>query len=499
MSLDFIGTLIPVMLVAIANNYGIHIISHYFEFSRTDATATRGQILRRTIRKVGIPILLAGITTVISFLCLLSHSLPRVREMGVLVSFGILVSFILSIVLIPSVLVLVSRPQHLSREYDMSYVDNFLIGMGKLFTKYRGPVLISLSIIGIWLSMGIQYLKVDTNPDHYFPKTSTLRIANTKISEAFGGSTQMNILVEGDIFEPDVLRNIELLTDHIKKEHNIVTKSFSIVDVIKKMHSGFNGGELSMEVIPDDVELIHQYMFMYSISSDGDEFDLILDDIEEPSYTQILLRLQAVNTFAISKIVEDTEQFIDANFYDELPMELTGGATLMGVVNHMVIRGQFVSLIVSIIIIFLLMTAMFRSFTGGLFATLPMTISVAMMFGLMGYLGITLNITTSLLTCILVGVGVDYTVHFLWHLRDHLRDGDPFDEAIANTFKISGRGILFNGLSVVIGFSALLFSVFVPVRIFGILVMGSISFCLFGALATLPALTSLTKPKFLYK
>ena len=63
----------------------------------------------------------------------------------------------------------------------------------------------------------------------------------------------------------------------------------------------------------------------------------------------------------------------------------------------------------------------------------------------------------------------------------------------------SGKGILFNGLSVVVGFSALLFSVFVPVRIFGILVMGSISFCLFGALATLPALTSLTKPRFLFK
>ena len=109
------------------------------------------------------------------------------------------------------------------------------------------------------------------------------------------------------------------------------------------------------------------------------------------------------------------------------------------------------------------------------------------------------NITTSLLTCILVGVGVDYTVHFLWHLRDHVKDGDSLDEAITNTFRISGKGILFNGLSVVVGFSALLFSVFVPVKIFGILVMGSISFCLFGALATLPALTSLTKPKFLFK
>ena len=499
MSLSFIGTLIPVMLVAIANNYGIHIISHYYEYSRSDTMSTRGQILKRTIRKVGIPILLAGITTMVSFLCLLSHSLPRAREMGALVSFGILIAFILSIILIPSVLVLVPRPHFLSKGLGMSYVDTILINMGKVFTRYRSLVLLLLSIVGIWLAMGIQYLKVDTNPDHYFPKSSTLRIANTKISNAFGGSTQMNILVQGEIFDPAVLENIEVLTDHIKNRHDIVTKSYSIVDVIKRMHSGFNGGDPTMEVIPDDIDLIRQYMFMYSISSDGDEFDLILDDIEDPSYTQILLRLQEVQTHAIAAIVEDTEQFIEANFYDESPMELTGSATLLGVLNHMVIRGQFISLIVSVCIILLIMSIVFRSFIGGLLATFPMSASVVMMFGLMGYLNITLNITTSLLTCILVGVGVDYTVHFLWHLRDHVKEGDSLDEAITNTFRISGKGILFNGLSVVVGFSALLFSVFVPVKIFGILVMGSISFCLFGALATLPALTSLTKPKFLYK
>ena len=499
MSLSFIGTLIPVMLVAIANNYGIHIISHYYEYSRSDTMSTRGQILKRTIRKVGIPILLAGITTMVSFLCLLSHSLPRAREMGALVSFGILIAFILSIILIPSVLVLVPRPHFLSKGLGMSYVDTILINMGKVFTRYRSLVLLLLSIVGIWLAMGIQYLKVDTNPDHYFPKSSTLRIANTKISNAFGGSTQMNILVQGEIFDPAVLENIEVLTDHIKNRHDIVTKSYSIVDVIKRMHSGFNGGDPTMEVIPDDIDLIRQYMFMYSISSDGDEFDLILDDIEDPSYTQILLRLQEVQTHAIAAIVEDTEQFIEANFYDESPMELTGSATLLGVLNHMVIRGQFISLIVSVCIILLIMSIVFRSFIGGLLATFPMSASVVMMFGLMGYLNITLNITTSLLTCILVGVGVDYTVHFLWHLRDHVKEGDSLDEAITNTFRISGKGILFNGLSVVVGFSALLFSVFVPVKIFGILVMGSISFCLFGALATLPALTSLTKPKFLFK
>ena len=104
-----------------------------------------------------------------------------------------------------------------------------------------------------------------------------------------------------------------------------------------------------------------------------------------------------------------------------------------------------------------------------------------------------------MLTGIMVGVGVEYTVHFLWHLREHIKSGESLDDAIATTLRISGKGILFNGLSVIIGFSALLFSVFVPVQIFGTLVMGSISLCLFGALAALPALISLINPKFLYR
>jgi predicted RND superfamily exporter protein len=435
----------------------------------------------------------------ISFMSLLSHALPRVREMGLLISFGILVAFILSIFLIPSVLVLLPRPTYLTKTNGLTTINNILVSLGRGFTRYRIPTLIFLLTIGIWLSMGISKLKVDTNPDHYFPEDSRLRIANTKISEAFGGSTQMHILVEGDIYDPELLRNIEMLTDHIKDAHEIVTKSYSIVDVIKKMNAGFNGGDPTYEVIPDDRELISQYMFLYSITGDGDDFDLMLDDMEDPSFTQVFLRLKEVQTITIAEIVEDTDQYILANFYDDAPMEITGGAALLGVLTRLVLQGQMVSLAYSILIIFIIMTLVFRSITGGLLATLPMVASVAMMFGLMGYLDIPLNMTTSMLTGILVGVGVDYTVHFLWHLRDHIKHGDTLDEAIANTFLISGKGILFNGLSVIVGFSALLFSVFVPVQIFGILVMASISFCLFGALATLPALISLLNPKFLYR
>jgi len=499
MPVAFIGTLIPIMLIAIANNYGIHIISHYYEFSILDPEATRGSILRKTIRKLGVPIFLAGLTTIISFLSLLFHVLPRVQEMGVLISFGILMAFILSVLLIPSILILLPRPTYLNKKDSFSVINKLLVRSGKVFTRFRIPVLALLLSGGIWLSMGINELKVDTNPDHYFPPDSRLRVANTKISDAFGGSTQMQILVEGDIFDSETLHNIEKLTDHIKKRHKIVTKSYSIVDVIKKMHAGFNGNNPAFEAIPDDRDLISQYMFLYSISGGEDDFDLILDDMENPTFTQVFLRLKEVKTFAIAEIVDDTDQFIYANFHDELPIELTGGAALLGVLTRMVLRGQLISLCFSIFMILLIMTLVFRSVTGGLLATLPMLASVVMMFGLMGYLDIPLNMTTSMLTGIMVGVGVDYTVHFLWHLREHIKSGESLDDAIATTLRISGKGILFNGLSVIIGFSALLFSVFVPVQIFGTLVMGSISLCLFGALAALPALISLINPKFLYR
>jgi predicted RND superfamily exporter protein len=180
-------------------------------------------------------------------------------------------------------------------------------------------------------------------------------------------------------------------------------------------------------------------------------------------------------------------------------MQLTGPAAFLGVLTRLVVKGQIISLFISALIIFIIMSFVFRSIVGGLLAVLPMATSVLLVFGVMGHLGIVLNMTTSLLTSILVGVGVDYTVHFLWHLRDHIRSGESIDDAIRSTFRISGKGILFNAASVILGFTALLFSEFLPVVIFGILVMASITFCLFGALAVLPALISWVNPKFLYK
>ena len=499
LSVPIIGGLIPIMLIAIANNYGIHIISHYFEYTVMDQELTRAAILRRTMRKLGMPIFLAGTTTIVSFMSLMSHELSKVREIGLLVSFGIGIAFLLSLFLIPSILILVPRPAYLSKRKSLLLVNEFLVSWGRFFTKYRVPFLVILFTVMVLFSLGIRDITIDTVPDHFFPKNSKIRIANQVISRAFGGSTQLNILIEGDIYDPSVLSHIDKLTDHIKQQNETVTSTYSITDIIKKMHFAFNNGNYDSLKIPEDRELITQYMFLYSLTGDDDDFNLILDDPDEPSYTQVFIRIGEVHTEELMALVDDTEDYVHAHYYDDRPIKpmLSGPAALLGAVSHLVVRGQIISLAYASIIIFVIMSFVFRSLVGGILATLPMSLSVLMIFGVLGNFGIPLNMTTSLLTCILVGVGVDYSVHFLWHLREHIREGDTLEDAIANTMKVSGKGILFNGISVVVGFSVLMYSVFMPLKAFSVLIMASIAFCLIGGLAILPAMVSLIDPKFL--
>ena len=101
-----------------------------------------------------------------------------------------------------------------------------------------------------------------------------------------------------------------------------------------------------------------------------------------------------------------------------------------------------------------------------------------------------------MLSSIMIGVGVDYTIHFLWRYRIERRQ-HPAVQAVAITLTTTGRGIVFNALSVIIGFSVLMLSSFMPVQFFGFLVLVSISICLLGAMVVLPALVLLVKPSFL--
>ena len=141
-------------------------------------------------------------------------------------------------------------------------------------------------------SFGIRDITIDTVPDNYFPEDSKIRKSSAVISEVFGGSTQLNILIEGDIYDPLSLEHIDKLMSHIKEKNSIVSSTYSISDVIKKMHYSFNNGNSDSLKIPSSRELIEQYMFLYSIAGEDNDFDLILNDTDDPNYSQGFVRIK---------------------------------------------------------------------------------------------------------------------------------------------------------------------------------------------------------------
>lgn len=498
LDLPFTGILIPVMLIAITNNYGIHIISHYYDYSKDDLKASRVQIIKKTLRSVSFPIFLAGLTTVLGFLGLLSHILPKARELGIFVSFGIFVAFILSLLLIPAILNIAKRPAFLSDPNSFRRIDKGLNLWGKFFIKYSRPAIISTLIILIIAGFGIKLVSVDSNPNNYYKKDAKIRIHNEAISRGFGGTAQLSVLIEGNAFDPQVLQNIELLTEHFKK-YPLVSQTASIVDVVKTIHMAFNKGDSAYYAIPNDEELIAQYIFLYSLTDEQSGISVLIDDVDYPENSQLIVRIKDINTSQISTIVEETIEFIQTNFAGFGEMKISGTAAMLGTLAKLIVNGQMISLIISLIVMFTIMAIVFRSIVGGIISVLPLISAIIMVFGFMGYTGIDLDIATAMLSSIMIGVGIDYTVHFLWHVKEHIKEGQDLNTAIFTTLRLSGKGIVFNALSVIIGFSVLLFSVFVPVNFFGLLILLSIGMCLVGALALLPAIISLLKPKFLLK
>jgi predicted RND superfamily exporter protein len=276
--------------------------------------------------------------------------------------------------------------------------------------------------------------------------------------------------------------------------HPNVDITTSIAMVVREMNEVMNEGDPAFNKIPGTREAIAQYFLLYSMSGDPDDFDKLVDFPYQ--HAQVTARIDDTSTTISRNVVDYAQQYL--NDHPDSPFTIVGGfADLLSELVRQVVRGQILSLLLSMVLVALLVALLFRSLMAGLLAATPLALAMALLFGLMGYLGIELNIPTAMLSSIMIGVGVDYTIHFLWRYRQERRAGLNPAAAVTTTLVTSGRGIVFNALSVVIGFSVLMISAFFPIRFFGILVVVSISACLIGALVVLPAIALIFRPRFL--
>jgi hydrophobe/amphiphile efflux-3 (HAE3) family protein len=492
--MSIITLLLPIMLIAIANDYGIHMMAKYQEYNISGNNSNVGNIARGIYTSLRSPILLTGVTTIAGILCLLSHKMIPARQLGVVAAAGIAFALLLSLLFIPAALSIIgkSKPVLSENPSRQRLIDRVLNSTGKMVTRKPRRVILVAGLVMLFSGGGAFLLKVDTNLVNFFPGNHPARVGAQVINETFGGSQNISILVEGDILDPEVMGQIDRYETELKK-HPAVGNVMSIAGIIREISKALNDqGDPYYNVIPDERNALAQYLELYMMSGDPEDLERLVDfDFQK---AQVMVRINDGSNMALKSVLAEIRELSGQGVHQTR----IGGYGLITVdLADLVVRGQVTSLIIALLVVIVLLAILFRSIPAGLIAALPLAFSMIILFGWMGYLNVKLDVATALLSSIMIGVGVDYTIHFLWRYKSEREKGLIPADAVLKTLTTTGRGISFNALSVILGFCALPFSVFLPIKVFGFLVMVSIFSCLVGALIIIPALVLIFKPAFL--
>ncbi len=489
--------LLPVILLAVANDYGIHIVARYQEDNAPGNHLGARELAHRGIVELTRPVLATGITTIVGLLCLLSHLILPAKQLGVLGAVGVFFAMVGSLLFIPAVLAVLPKAKPVydagAANQSTNALDRGLAWIARAIPGHTKGILVAAVAVSAVVGLGATKIVVDTNPMSFYERSEPIWRSTHLLNEHLGGWAGVSVVVDGDIKDPEVLRQIDGLEKHLAK-HELVGTTSSLANVLRKMNVVMHDGDPKFDRVPETRELVAQYLLLYSMSGDEKDFEKLVDFSYE--HAQVMAKVTDSGTRAATEVLAYTREYLKQNQLDDKTM--AGGLLdVMADMVHHIVWGQIVSLGLAAVLVTGVVSLLMGSLAAGLMAVSPLMLALAMIFGVMGFLGIELNLVTALLSSIMIGVGIDYSIHFLWRYKDERALGLDPAPAIEKTMITTGRGIVFNGLSVVVGFSVLIVSAFYPVRFFGLLVAISILASLVAALVIVPAIALVVRPRFL--
>lgn len=504
-----ISTIMPVILLAMGVADGIHILSAYYDQAYEHPDTPKRQLVMDIMVELWPPVVMTSLTTAVGFSTLGLTTVVPFRVFGFMTAFGILAAMVFSLTVIPAGLMLVSvkvpRAMRKRRERGAALASaglaaRLLFWGGRLIGNHTTAVIGVMVLVLIVAVIGWPLVVVDESLSGNFDKGSEVIVADGLLNRYFNGTTPLNVVVEAPAVDgikaPDVLRRIAAMQTAIEQAPKVGATT-SIAEFLKRMHMEMNEGRAEMYVVPDSRELAAQYLLLYSMSGDPDDFE----DVVEDDYRMANVRVQLTSDhyYDVKQAITAVRQAVREHFADgTVQVNLAGQANNSFTIVEMVLRNQIQSVVLAIVAVFLLTSLMFRSFVAGAFCALPTCVATLLNFGVMGYAGVTLGVITAMTANIGIGVGVDYAIHFVNRYR-LLGRANPHPVAVTQlTMVTAGKAIFFNALVVAAGFAVLLVSLFPLHKNLGLLVALNMGTSFVGAMTILPALMNRVRPAFVY-
>ena len=488
---SMMNTSMPIVLLTIANSDGVHFITRFFREVRKKRNVN--EAVTTSLNALFLPIFLTSLTTAVAFMTLISSPIKHMMGYGIAIAFGILWAWILSITILPSIIVLKKWDLNSAALSQSSYLERWIEKLGQKILMVPKRVLTFGAVLVFIVSFGLWKVNVEVNVIKFFKPGNPIRESSEFIDKELTGSMSLLFKATGDMKDPHVLNDMLLIQEKAESFPQSNT-SISIADVIKSMHKVVMDDDPKFETIPETRGKVNNLFTMYSMSGDPDDFNSLVDyDYETGLITSLL---NSISTKESVEMVAELESFIEENVTSDLEIKISGMVVFLRDFVDLVVRSSFMSIGLSIIIIFIIAWIFFGSVRWGLLSVIPLVSAIILNFGLMGHFEVHLSHMTALLTSIIIGVGVDFAIHYIAEFRRNARRGYSLEEVSVKTTEDVGYPILLDVASNM-GFAALLFSALIPLNYMGGLMVFAMISTSLGTLTLLATIIEIFK-KHLY-
>lgn len=481
-TLNGVTAAVPTVLLGLSVATSIHIILAWQQALRTKKD--REEALAHAIEINLVPVTLATVTTLLSFLCLNFSTSPPFRQFGNFVAGGLVLTLILSFTLLPALLRLIP-PAPAKRRHA---VEDAIANLGATVLRWRRP-LILLFLLAIPVSAyGISAIHFDDRFTRYFDESYPFRQATDRYEASISGITRLYLSIPARtgeaLSDPSYLSDVSELIDHIAGAPKLVQIA-SLLDITQAVSSFVSA--MAENGVPETEAAGAAAFSLAGRTPDGrTALSRFVDESGDHGLVTFIMR-DASSTDVLG-FAAKVERFLTGPEI-ERSASVAGLPVLSAHLAERNTRAMLIGTAVALATISMILVLTLRSLRYGLVSLVPNLLPLAIAYGFWGFAFREVSFAATMVSAMTLGIVVDDTVHVLAKYRRFRRvDGLSTDSALIESFRTVGVAVIVTTLAISLGFLVLAQSGFLVNQHLGLLTAVTLAAALVTVLAILPPL-----------
>lgn len=535
------------LLLIITLSMNIHLVVRYRHLhANVMPEATQLELVKHTMKEMAMPCFYMTITTMVAFGSLVVSGIRPVIDFGYMMVCGVLLAFVSSFVIFPLVLQLLKKHEP-DNPHNAS--ESMTIAIGQFTLKRGNLVLFLFGALAVITAFGITKLQVENRFIDYFKSDTEIHQGMLVIDQKLGGTTPLEVIIKPDakfyeLLEKQKNKSSQPDTPQVANtnaddewggEEDLFDEGEDLFGEDEDLFDGettqkpFNYWFNSTEI--KRLENIHDYIQAYPevgkvmsfatatkmatmVNKDVplNDFELSVLDEQMPDalrktlvqpylsedYNEARIVMRVVDSnkeLRRGELIERMHKGIIETFgFEPEQVRMTGMLVLYNNMLQSLFESQIMTLGAVMAVIFFMFIVLFRSIRVAAVAMLPNILSSTAILGVIGWLGIPLDLMTITIAAITVGIAVDDAIHYIYEFKQVLIETGDYAKATLRGHANVGKAMYYTSITIVVGFSILVFSNFIPSIYFGVLSGVAMLIALLCNLLLLPRLLVLFKP-----